>query len=121
VGAEPLVQLAVSDVDGDDQGRSPLQETVGEPSGRRAGVESGEPGNADPEAFDGEVELLAAPTYEAWRRPAQSQRVTGGNQTGRLVRWCTADTDPTGADQRDRLLPARRESPADELGVEAAA
>ena len=39
VGAQPLVQLAVADVDGHHRGRAPLEEAVGEPAGRRAEVE----------------------------------------------------------------------------------
>ena len=37
--AQPLVQLAVPDVDGDDLGRAALQQAVGEAAGRRPGVE----------------------------------------------------------------------------------
>ena len=39
VGPEPLVELAVADVDGHDLGGAALQQAVGEPAGRRAGVE----------------------------------------------------------------------------------
>ena len=39
VGPQPLVQLAVADVDGDDVTGAALQEAVGESSGRCPGVE----------------------------------------------------------------------------------
>ena len=39
IGPQPLVELAVADVDRHDLGRAPLEQAVGEPAGGRAGVE----------------------------------------------------------------------------------
>ena len=57
----PLVELVAADVDGDDRGGARLEQAVGEPAGRGAGVERAPPGDVDVEAVEGGGELLAAP------------------------------------------------------------
>jgi len=57
----------VTDVDGDDRRRAPLEQAVGEPSGRRPGVEAAQPGGIDAEPVEGTGQLEAAPG-DVWER-----------------------------------------------------
>src|SRR5690606_39628981 len=59
VGAQPLVELPVADVHGDDLRRAPLQQAVGEPAGRGAGVERPPAPGVDAGPVARGVELLA--------------------------------------------------------------
>ena len=67
VGAQPLVQLAVADVDGDDVTGAALQEAVGETAGRCPGVERQLSGDVDAERGQRVVELLTAAADEPRR------------------------------------------------------
>ena len=66
------MELPVADVDGDDRRRAALEDAVGEPARRRAGVEHASAFDVDGEGVEGGVELLAAPADEPRRRARSS-------------------------------------------------
>ena len=84
VGPQPLVQLAVADVDRHHPGGAPLEQAVGEPAGGRPGVERPTALGVDAEAVEGGVQLLAAAAHEAGRVPATSDGLVGCHQAGGL-------------------------------------
>ena len=55
--AQLPVELAVADVDSSDRSGAPLQEAVGEPSGRGPGIERVAPRYVDAERVEGMAEL----------------------------------------------------------------
>ena len=115
------VQLAVADVEGDDLAGAALQQAVGEAAGRRPDVERRSPVDVDAEAVEGGVELLAAAPDEPRRRAGDDDRVTGGDQAGRLVGDRTVDEHPPVVDRWLGLAAAGGEAPPHELGVESPA
>lgn len=60
--AKAVVELGLSDVDGDDVDGSVLEEAVGEPARRCSDVEAGEAGGVDGEGGEGGFELEASAT-----------------------------------------------------------
>ena len=76
VAPEVVVDLAVGDVEGDHLGSAPLQQAVGEPSGRRSHVEAAEAAHVETEPFEGILELDSAPGNE--RRRAFDQEFEVG-------------------------------------------
>ena len=83
VGAQPLVQLSVADVDGDDVTGAALQEAVGEAAGRCPGVERQPPGDVDAERGQRVLELLTAATHVPRRWSLDDDRFGGGDQPRR--------------------------------------
>ena len=118
VGSKSLVQLAVPDVDGHDLGRAPLQEAIGEPAGRRAGVEQPRARTRRGRNVERMVELLGAPTDEAGRRTVDDDGIARRHLARRLGGDSTVDEDPVGVDQPLGCGAARCQLTADEFGVE---
>ena len=80
-------QLAGADVDGHHRGGAALQEAVGEPAGRGAGVERPPTGHVDGETVEGRGQLLARPgrrSGPAAPRGGRARRGTRGAPAGRL-------------------------------------
>ena len=118
IGTQPFVQLAVPDVERDDVRRAALQQTVGEPTGRCAGVERAQAGHVDGEHRQRMVELLGAPSDEPRRRAVDDHGVGRRHLARRLVGDRAVDEHAVVADQRLRLGAAADELAADEFGVE---
>jgi len=96
----------VSDVERPNLGCSPLEEAVGEPSGRSPGVEAGHTCHVEPEFLERGFDLLPTPgnelprgldhqrlsaTYQA--RGFLSDRARHQNPSGRNQILCSASTD----------------------------
>ena len=112
--AQPLVELAVADVEGIDAGRHPLQETVGETAGRRSDVETDPAGWIDPEAD-------RAPRRACGRRATRTAPSALHRDTGRLRNAGAGFVDPPALDldharhhSPARLLAAGEQSPFDQ-------
>ncbi len=118
VGAQPFVELAVPDVERDDVRRASLQQTIGESTGRCADVEHLAPSYVDAELVQGVVELLGPTTDEPRRRTFDHEGVARSDLPRGLVGDRSVDEDPIRSDQRLCFGAARRELPANELGVE---
>lgn len=69
------VQLSVPNVEGDDAGGSPLEETVREPPGGRADIDRTSPRDRDSERLERCIELLACATDEWFGSCCEMQRV----------------------------------------------
>ena len=104
VGAQAGVQLAVADVHRVDVRRAPLEQTIGEAAGRRAGVDGAAALDDDGEAFECRLELLPAAADERRRRADQRDGLVGRNEAGRLVGRCTGDEDGPRFDGVARVL-----------------
>ena len=115
-------ELAAADVDRVDVRGAGLEQAVGEPAGRRAGVE-------------GPTARARRPRSARARRRASRRRGTRSG-AGRRSSWIgssaptsragagaglPADPDPSGGDRLDRLAAAPEQPPAHELGVESPA
>ena len=85
MAAQPRVELAVADVDGDHVGGAGLEQAVGEPPGRRAGVQAATTGRVEGEAVEGGVQLVAAAADEARAVTQQLDGLRRGHQARRLV------------------------------------
>ena len=114
VGAELRVELAVADVERDDARRAPLEQAVGEATGRGAEVEAVEARHVETHGVESVGELLAAARDEARRRLDR--------QLGVLVdlraRLGVAGHEP-GEDERLSLRAALGEPALDEQDVQA--
>ena len=104
VGAQTGVQLAVADVHRVDVRRAPLEQTIGEAAGRRAGVDGAAALDDDGEAFERRLELLPAAADERRRRADQRDGLVGRNEAGRLVGRRTGDEDGPRFDGVARVL-----------------
>lgn len=71
VAPQAMVELAVADVERNDAVRSPLQETVGEPSGRSTYIDGAPSAYRDGELLDGVIELVPTPSDEPVGLPGQ--------------------------------------------------
>ncbi len=111
------MQLSVTDIECHHVGCATLQQAVGEPTGRRPGVQDPEPGDVDPERFERGVELLAAATDEARRGTLDHHGIGRVDQASRLVGDCSVDQDQPRFDRPRRLGPARHQPTADQVGV----
>ena len=118
IGAQRPRELTTPDVDRLDVRRAALEEAVGEPAGRRAGVERADPFDADLEPLERRGELLATTRHVARRRPVDPDRLVVAHLAGRSVGRRTTDEDTPGPDRVDRPRGLVDESPSDELGVE---
>ena len=105
VGAQPLVELAVADVDGHDRGRAPLQEAVGEPAGRRAEVERPAAGDVDARTARGRRRASRRRGRRSAAAARARRRLVGRDEAGRLRRRA-----------RRRRSPARRRCPPGPAG-----
>src|SRR5438067_214551 len=114
VGAKPLVELAVADVERDHARRPPLQEDVGEPARRGADVEAVETGDIDPERVERVTQLLATARDELRRRGDGELSVLLDLHAGLRVPGHAA-----GEDERLRLSSRLRQAALDEEDVEA--
>ena len=99
ITTEPLVQLVVTDIERDDVSGASLEQAVGEPAGRRSGVEGLRAGRPEAEAVERGIELLAAATDEPGRGRHHRHRLAGIDETSRNLGRRPVDQDPTGADQ----------------------
>ena len=61
-------ELPAADIDRDHLGRPRLQQAVGEPAGRRPGVEHAQPGDVDRELVERAPQLVAAARHVLVRR-----------------------------------------------------
>jgi YVTN family beta-propeller protein len=113
VRPQARVELPVADVERDHARGAPLQEAVGEPSGRGAEVEAVLSGRIDPQLVERPRELLAAARDEA-RRAHDGQVDVVCDLLARLV----VTGDQAGHDERLRLLPALGQSALNEENVE---
>ena len=117
VVAETLVELAVPHIDGDDLARPALEETVGEPTGRRAGVERAATLDEDPEAVEPGGELVSRPRLRT-ARAYHDDRPRGHESCG-LVSHRAADDDAPVDDELRGAFAARSETSSDEFRIEA--
>jgi hypothetical protein len=76
IAPQPMVELAVADVDRVDDGCTTLEQAIREAPGRRTSVEDHQALAADPEVGERPVELLAATGDESSRRRAQVERIS---------------------------------------------
>ena len=118
--AQLLVELTVTDIDGDDAPRPTLEEAIGEPTGRRASVECDKTSHIDAELVEGGVELVAASADEA-AHPDEGDWLVSSDEAAGLEGRCTGNGHEPGIDDVVSLGAAAGESPAHELGVEPAA
>lgn len=79
-------------------GRATLQQTIREPTGRRADVDGVAPGNLDREMLESRLELEAAPPDETVGRCDERYRVGRRDEGARLRCYDAADTDEAGID-----------------------
>ena len=100
VGPKTLVQLPVTDVERHHVGCSSLQETVGEPARRSAGIQGSHAGDIEAEHVEGMIELLCAASHEAGRRAGDHDRIAGRHLSRRLVGDRSVDQDAMVTDQR---------------------
>ena len=120
VGPQALVELAVADVDGDDRGRAPLQQAVGEAAGGRPASRARRPATSTPKRSSAASSFSPPRLTKRGGGPSDLDGSSGRDQARRLVGRRAADRDPPGRDVGLRLLPARRQAPPDQLGVEPA-
>ena len=118
VGAQPLVQLPVPDIDGVDVGCPPLEQAVGEAPGRCTRIERAPAGGSDGEPGEGGIELLPAPADERLGRPPQDDGLVGRHLARRLVGLGPRHQDHPGRDGYLGLVPVGDQAPPYELGVE---
>ena len=114
-------QLPVPDVDRDDVRRAAAQQQVGEPAGRRAGVQHPRAGSGRTPNASSAPASLCAPreTYDSSAGASTSSGVPASTPVAGLVATVPGDPHPAVGDQLRRLLPAARQAAADQLGVEA--
>ncbi len=118
VATQQPCQLPASHIDRDHLARTSLEQAVGEPTGRRAGVEGAEAPHVERECVEGGIELLAATRHEAGRRTGEANGFLGTHKPGRDPGWAPPHGDATGRNRFGRL-PAAADQPApDQLGVE---
>ena len=118
VPAEPLEQLAVADVDGDDVSRPVGEQAVSEPPRRGAGVEGRKAHDVEFEMMYGGVQLLAAPAGKTGWEVLDHHRFGRGDLTGRLVCHRARDKDPPGTYECGRLGPTGDQPSGNELDIE---
>ena len=106
IGPQRPGQLAVADVDGDHLACAAVEQDLGEPAGRRAGVQAAPAGDGDPERVEGADELVCTAGHPGpFAGVLDRQRGVDGDGRGGLGRGHTVDADPAGADQLGGLLP----------------
>ena len=112
------MELPAPGVDRHDVGRARLQDAVGEPARRGAGVEDPPPGRVEVEGVERGGELVATATDVPRRRRRDRHRLLGADEADRVVGGRAADPDGTAAHGRASGVEIRRQAPADELVVE---
>ena len=122
VGAQPPVELSVSDVERDDVPRAALQQDVGESPGRRADVER-EPCRST--SMSNVSSACASFSRRGPRTDGPARRATMSAVSSTAVPAFTAgdpfDAHLAGQDQRARALSRRREAARDEQDIKALA
>lgn len=121
VGAESLVQLPATDVDGEDARRSALQNAVGEAARRRTSIEHHCAGDVDLELTQSVIEFEAAASDEPRRWSVHRETVVRRNLAGGPLRSGTVDDHPMLLDEGLCLGPTRREATTDEFEIESSA
>ena len=107
IGSQGPRQLTPADVDRVDVGGAPLQEAVGEPAGRRAGVEGAAPVDDDRKRVERRRELLAAAGDVARLGNRHPDGLVGAHLPGRRRRGGAPHEHATRADRVDRPGAAR--------------
>ena len=122
IGPQRPGELAVADVDGDDLAGAAVQQHLGEPAGRGAGVQAAPAVDRDAERVERADQLVRAARHPGLLVGVlDGQR--GGHRDGRrgLGRRHAVDADPAGADQLGGLLPRARQPAPHQLGVNTSA
>ena len=117
VGAQPLVEQAVADVDRVHPRRAALEEAVGEAAGRGADIEADETRGIDGEGLQGRRQLvpaagdvrLACPHIDGCLRPHRGTRLVGA---------LPVDRHPPGHDRPASLVGTREMAPFDQKFVQ---
>jgi hypothetical protein len=112
------MQLAVTDVEGDDADRTSLQQTIGESAGGRTGVEEAHTGNVEIEGVERRVELLSSAADEARWWSGQDDGIACCHLVRRLAGDCAVDEHAMGGDDGGGFGSTRHETAPYELGVE---
>src|SRR3954454_8954829 len=84
--AQPFMQLAVANIDGDHFCCTALKNAVGESARRRARIEDPLAVHVDPESIERRVQLVASTTHEPGRRSAEADRFPRAHQPGGIRR-----------------------------------
>ena len=116
---QPLVQLRPADVDGHHARRAVLEEAVGEPAGGGPHVDAALGVHLEVQRRQRPVELVSPAAHET-RALQHLEGVAGEHGPGGPLGDGSVDGDGTGVDEPLRFLPARRQLPAHQLGVESA-
>ena len=98
VGANPMVELTVSDVESDHFAGSALQEAVGEPSGRCSDVDRPSTFDRHAKGLDCAVELRSGATDESRGRAFNGEWILRGHERRRLRRRVPSHANPPGVD-----------------------
>jgi hypothetical protein len=112
------MKLAMTDIDRYHRRCAPLQDTVGEATGGRPGIENVAAGDIEGERFKSGIEFLAAATDEPCCRARDFQRFAGINHTSGLQRWPSPDRHPAEVDQFLRIGTRGRQAASNELKIE---
>ena len=102
-------------VDGHHLDGASLEQTVGEPTGRRADVDASTAGQVDPERIERALELLPSSPDEAGRRRQDLDRIGQCNEPRRFLGDRPVDGDLARIDPATGLFAARRQLAANEL------
>ena len=121
VAAKALVDLTVAHVDGDDTGRTSLQQAIGEPTRRGADIDGAASFHSDGESLDCVIELVAAASDIPLRIADEVHRFIRSDKCARL--WIGHGSNPHPALRNGALRSgaAAQELATNQLGVETAA
>jgi hypothetical protein len=121
IGSQPLMELAVADVDRDDVDCATLEQAIGETTRRRSGVERASSGHVDAKRVECVVELEAAAPDEASRRCGDVHLVSGRDLARRLLGHCAIDQHAVLVDEVLRRGTAVDQAAPNQVDVEPAA
>jgi hypothetical protein len=113
------MDLAMAHIERNHRDSAALEEAVGEPACRRAGVEPAQTGRVDVEGVQCSVELLPAAADEAGWRTGEHDGVTGRHLVGGLRCDRAIDEHAVSSNRRDRIRAALDDAAPNQFGIEA--
>jgi hypothetical protein len=118
VGAQTLVYLAMSNVEGDDLRSTSLQQTVGESAGGRTHIDRAESRRVESERIEGRLQLQRTPAHVSRRWGGHGYRFTDGYEPPRFVSHSTAHANLPQLNVATRNLPGFGEATSNHFDVE---